>query len=135
MRSIAKFLVTCSFLVVLVVLPIKAAPQGFLEGHLKVVFGMAVEPDEMPRPEVAPESYAAYPLVILTQQGRNEVARLTADANGNYRATLPPGDYILDMPDQVAKHARATPRSFTIAPNQTVHVDMTVFAGFYKGQA
>lgn len=102
---------------------------------MKVVFRTPVEADEMPRSEVAPESYAAYPLVILTKQARKEVARVTADADGNYRATLPPGDYILDAPDQVAKHIRAAPQLFTIAPNQTVHVDMTVFVGVYKGQA
>ena len=135
MKSIAKFLVACSCLVLLVAPPIKAAPQGYLEGHLKIVWMRAVEFDEMPRPEVAPESYAAYPVVILTQQGRKEVARLTADANGNYRAALPPGDYVLDVPDQVAKHIRATPQPFTVVSNQTVQVDITIFAGFYKGQA
>jgi hypothetical protein len=96
---------------------------------------MAVEPDDMPEREIAPEQYLAYPLVILTREGRKEVARLTADANGNYRAALPPGDYVLDVPDQVAKHIRATPQPFTVVSNQTVRVDITVFSGVYKGQA
>lgn len=135
MKSIAKFLVACSCLVLLVAPPIKAAPQGYLEGHLKIVFRMGVEPDEMPRPEVAPESYAAYPLVILSQEGGKEVARLTADANGNYRAALPPGAYILDVPHRPATGVRATPQSFTVISNQTVRVDMRIFVGLYKGQA
>jgi len=42
---------------------IKAAPQGFMEGHLKIVVIRAVEPDNMPQP--APETYAYYPLTIL----------------------------------------------------------------------
>jgi hypothetical protein len=34
---------------------------------------MAVEPsDEMPRPEVAPESYAAYPFIILSQEEKKK---------------------------------------------------------------
>jgi hypothetical protein len=115
--------------------PIKAAPQGFIEGHLRIVFRTAVESDDMPEREVAPESYAAYPLVILTKEGRKEVARLTADAKGNYRAALPPGDYVLDAPDQVARHIRATSQPFTVVANETARVDITVFAGVYKGQA
>jgi hypothetical protein len=43
----------------------------FLKGHLKIVWlGAAEASDEMPRSEVAPESYAAYPLVILSQEGK-----------------------------------------------------------------
>ena len=136
LARIMKFLTTCcTFLALFATAQVKAAPQGFIEGHLKIVFRMAVEADDMPEREVAPELYPAYPLVILTKEGRKEVARLTADANGNYRAALPPGDYVLDVPDQVAKHIRATSQSFTVVSNQTVRVNITVFSGVYKGQA
>jgi hypothetical protein len=137
MSSIAKSLVVaCILLIPAGTAFVKAAPQGFMEGHLKIVFLSAVEPsDDMPRPEVAPESYAAYPLIILSQDGRKEVARLTADENGNYRAALPPGAYILEVQDPVAKHIRATPQPFTVISNQTVRVDIRIFAGFHKGQA
>ena len=33
------------------------------------------------------------PLIILSPDGKKEIMRVTADGNGNYRATLPPGDY------------------------------------------
>jgi hypothetical protein len=33
------------------------------------------------------------PLIILSPDGKREIMRVTADGNGNYRATLPPGDY------------------------------------------
>ena len=113
----------------------QAASQGFIEGHLKIVFRTGAAPDDMPEREVVPESYTAYPLVILCMEGRREVAHLTADAGGNYRAALPPGDYVLDVPDQVARHIRATSQPFTVVSNQTVRVDITVFSGVYKGQA
>jgi hypothetical protein len=89
----------------------------------------------MPRPEIAPESYPTYPLIILSLEGRKEIARLTADANGNYRAALPPGAYILDVQDRVAKHIGANPQPFTVISNQTVRVDIKIFAGFHKAQA
>ena len=107
-----------------------AAEQGFLEGHLKIIFGMAAQPsDDMPRPEIAPESYAEYPLVVLSQDGKKEVARLAADEDGNYRITLPAGDYILDVQDRAAKRLRARPQPFTVVSNQTVRVDMNINTG------
>jgi len=33
------------------------------------------------------------PPITLSQDGKKEIMRVTADGNGNYRATLPPGDY------------------------------------------
>ena len=112
---------------------INAAQQGFLEGHLKIIFGMAVQPsDDMPRPEIKPQSYAEYPLIILSQEEKKEIARVTADENGNYRVGLPPGNYVLDIQDRKAKHVRAAPRPFTVVSNQTVHVDMNIRIGMHQ---
>ena len=114
---------------------INAAEQGLLEGHMKIIFGMAVgESGEMPRAEGAPESYAQYPLIILSQAERKEIARVTADEKGNYRVALPPGNYVLDIQDRVAKHVRAAPRPFTVVSNQTVHVDMNIVIGIRRLQ-
>ena len=117
---------------------IKAAPQGFIEGHLKVVVIRPVEPDNMPQP--APETYAKYPLIILSQDGKREIARLTVDKSGNYRAALAPGAYILAVQERpaeerAAERIHANRQPFTVVPNQTVRVDMTIFIGPAKGQA
>ena len=126
-----KYLIAaCVFLILAGTESINAAPEGLLEGHLRIVSLRAVEPsDEMPRPGVAPETYAEYPLIILSQEGKKEIARVTADKNGNYRVALPPGDYILDMQRRGRGHVRAKPQAFTIVSNQTVHVDMNIDAG------
>jgi hypothetical protein len=109
----------------------EAVPQGFMEGHLKIVSPGAVEPsDAMPRPAVAPEIYAKTPLIILSQDGNKEIAHVTADKNGNYRAALPPGAYVLDVQDRTARHLRAKPQPFTVVSNQTVRVDMNITIGF-----
>ena len=126
-----KYLVS-AFLIYLVAdtEPIEAAAPGFLEGHLKIIFGMAVgESDEMPRSEAAPQSSAQYPLIILTQEEKKEIARVTVDEKGNYRVALQPGNYVLDIQDRIAKHLRAAPRPFTVVSNQTVRVDMTIVHG------
>jgi hypothetical protein len=128
----------CIFLMLPGAASTKAAPQGFMEGHLKIVVIRAVEPDNMPQP--APETYAEYPLIILSQDGKREIARLTVDKSGNYRAALAPGAYILavqERPEEerTAERIHATRQPFTIVPNQTVRVDMTIFTGPAKGQA
>jgi hypothetical protein len=113
-----------------------AAPQGSVEGHLTIVWARAVgQSDEMPRPEVAPESYSEYPLVILSKDTKKEIARVTPDENGNYRVSLPPGAYILDLQGRGPKRLRTKPQEFTVTANQTVRVDMSIVIGFAKGKA
>ena len=122
------------FLMLACAASIKAAPQGFMEGHLKIVVIRAVEPDNIP----LPENYAEYPLIILTQEGKREIARLTADKSGNYRVALPPGAYVLHVQERAEERAErfhANPQPFTVVSNQTVRVDMTIFIGPAKGQA
>jgi hypothetical protein len=131
MSTSFKYLAS-SFVIFLVagVASINAESQGFMEGHLKIIFGMAVgESDEMPRAEGAPQSYAKYPLIVLSQEDKKEIARVPVDQSGNYRVALPPGNYVLDIQDRVAKHIRAAPRPFTVVSNQTVHVDMNILSG------
>ena len=109
-----------------------------MEGHLKIVVIRPVEPDNMGQP--APENYAESPLIILSQEGKREVMRLTADKSGNYRVALPPGAYILALQERsqeerVAERIQANPQPFTVVSNQTVRVDMSIFIGPAKGQA
>ena len=139
MSSIRNFVAAAGiFLMLAGNASIKAAPQGFMEGHLKIVVIRAVEPDNMP--QSAPENYAEYPLIILSQDGKSEIARLTADKSGNYRVALAPGAYILalqerSIEERAAQRVHATPQPFTVVSNQTVRVDMRIFIGPAKGQA
>jgi len=139
MASIPKSMgVACIFLMLASTASMKAAPQGFMEGHLKIVVIRPVEADDMPQPTA--ETYAEYPLIILSQDDKREIACLTADKSGNYRVALPPGAYILAVQERPAEeraaeriHANREP--FRVVPNQTVRVDMTIFIGLAKGQA
>ena len=108
---------------------VSAAPPGFLEGHLKIISPKEVElADETPS-KITAENYADYPLVISSQDGKKEIARITADGNGNYRTPLPPGDYVLDVQRRARGHVRASPQRFTVVSNQTVRVDMDIDTG------
>ena len=123
-----KYLIVGCILSVTLVCPASksAGLPGFLEGRLKILLPKPVQLDDENAAGVNAENYADYPLLILTRDGQKEVARLSADTNGNYRAALPPGDYILDVQGRPSKRIRAKPRPFTIVSNQTVRVDMEI---------
>jgi len=128
-----KYLVTsCLFL-----LPISCIASnndslpGFVEGHLKIISLKEVElADGSVPPKATAGNYADCPLIILSQDAKKEITRVTADENGNYRVALSPGDYILDVQGRKPKgHLRAKPQPFTIVSNHTVHVDVNIDTG------
>ncbi|PYK68711.1 MAG: hypothetical protein DME45_06020 [Verrucomicrobia bacterium] len=110
-----------------------AAPPGFVEGHLNIVSLKEVElaHDDGPpvTPKAYPKNYGEYPLIILSKEGQREVARATADERGNFRVSLSPGNYILDIQGRGRGPVRAKPQPFTVASGQTVRVDMDLDTG------
>ena len=60
-----------------------------------------------------------YPLIVVSRDGKKEVAPVTVDENGNYRVALPPGDYVLDVQDRRRRHVRTNPQPFTVVSNQS----------------
>jgi hypothetical protein len=108
---------------------IDAGPTGFVEGHLKIISPREVDLADQTPSGMTASNYADYPLVILSRAQKKEIMRVTADENGDYRVTLPPGDYVLDVQDRRRRHVRAKPQPFTVASNQTVHVDMNIDTG------
>jgi hypothetical protein len=130
MSSILKPLAaTWIFLILADAASVKAAPQGFMEGHLTIVTPGVVEPDNMPRPQISPQSYSEYHLIVWSQDRKKEIAQITMDANGNYRVALPPGVYILDVERRAGRRIGAKPQEFKVAPNETVRVDIDIMPG------
>ena len=109
---------------------INAAPQGFLEGHLKIVSPKEVELADATPSERTAINYADYPVIILSKDRKTEARRVTPDETGKYRVALPPGEYILDVQRRRPKgHVRARPQPFTVVSNKTVQVDMAIDTG------
>jgi hypothetical protein len=130
MTSVLKYAISaCSFLLLAASTSVEAAPPGFVEGHLKILAAREVElADETPASATA-ERYDEFPLIILSQGEKKEIARITADANGNYHLALPPGNYVLDVQGRAPGHVRAKPQRFTVVSNQTIHIDMDIDTG------
>ncbi|HZR06022.1 MAG TPA: hypothetical protein VFA61_09355 [Candidatus Udaeobacter sp.] len=104
--------------------------QGFLQGHLRILPFKDVELAEGNPPKFSGGNYAEYPLIILSRNGKKEIARITADEEGNYRLALPPGDYILNVQGRQPKgHVRVKPQPFTVISNQIARVNMDIDTG------
>ena len=101
-----------------------ALPSGVMEGHLKILSSKPVDIGDENAATLTTANYADYPLLVLSRDKQKEIARMTADENGNYRAALPPGDYVLVAQRRARKHAK--PQPFTVVSNRTVRVDMEI---------
>jgi hypothetical protein len=117
------------FLILAGIASVNAGPAAFLEGHLKIISPKPVEIAEASPQKFTAQTYAEYPLIILSKDGKKEITRVTADRNGEYRVELPPGDYLLDVQGRAPGHVRAKPQPFTVVSNQTVRVDMDIDTG------
>jgi hypothetical protein len=110
-------------------------PSGVMEGHLKILSPKPVDLGDENAATVTAENYADYPLLVLSRDKQKEIARITAHTNGNYRAVLPPGDYVLDVQGRTLKHVRAKPQRFTVVSNQTVRVDMEIYTDHWRARS
>jgi hypothetical protein len=125
-----SFIACCVFAIAIVgVRAGESAAPGFLEGHLKIASLKAVERDGARPSKGTADDYSAYPLLILSKDGTRKIREVTADKDGNYRVSLPPGRYVLDAKGRAPKRIRATPQTFTIVSNQTVRVDFDLDTG------
>ncbi len=120
----------CIFLMMLATArPGDSASPGFLEGHLSIVALKEVERDDAAPSKDPADDYAAHPLLILSKDGKKQIRQVIADKAGNYRVSLPPGDYVLDAKGRAPKRVRAKPKAFTVVSNQAVHVDFELDTG------
>lgn len=121
----------CTFWGLVGAASIYAAPQGFIEGHVKI-FPLSeanLADDSNAANDENAQPYSEYPLIIRSHDGTKEIARVTADSKGNYRFALPAGDYILDVQGRAPKRVRAKPQPFTVVSGQTIRIDMVVDTG------
>ena len=106
-----------------------AAEPGVLQGHLKIAALKGVELDDASPSKGTVADYASYPLLILSKDGKKSIQEVTADKDGNYRVSLPSGDYVLDAKGRKPKGIRAKPTPFTVVSKQTVRVDFDLDTG------
>ena len=128
--SLRSLSLACLFLLPIGCFASDNTAVGFLEGHLRILASKDVELADGTPSKFSDGNYVEYPLIVLSSDGKNEIARVTADETGKFRVALPPGDYILDAQGRRPKgHVRSNPQRFTIASNQVAHIDMYIDIG------
>jgi hypothetical protein len=107
------------------------APQssGTLEGHVTIGPQSPVIRKGDPGATPTPEAYAAWPIIVYQPDGKTEVARTTAGADGNYRIELPAGKYIVDTVHRGVGGAAALPKEIEITVGGTTRLDIDFDTG------
>ena len=121
------FLIPCLALACVASAP--AQTSGSVKGHLTIVSMATVQPADGNLATVTVETYREYPLVVLSEDGKQTVAVVTADAHGNFQAALPAGSYVLDVQSRKQKHVRAIPVPFKVVAGQTATVNLEMDTG------
>ena len=122
------YVLACCLIPVSSTLSQNLAQPGFLKRHLQIYSAKTVEAADNNSKAVTARTYTEYPLLIL-QNDKTEITRVTADDNGNYSIALAAGHYLLDVLGRAPKRVRAKPQPFTIRSNETVHVNMQIDTG------
>lgn len=117
----------------LLLLVVACMPQlvepGTLQGHVNIGPLTPVERVGVPPPTVPPEAYAARKIVIYYADGKKEVTRMSPDAQGNYKVTLAPGTYVVDLARTGIDHAQGLPKTVAIESGKTMSLDISIDTG------
>jgi hypothetical protein len=69
--------------------------KGILSGHVDIGPLQPVERMGEPQPTPSPEMYAAWQIVVLSEDGKSEIARAEIDSGGEYQVIIPVGKYMV----------------------------------------
>jgi hypothetical protein len=108
-----------------------AAPQetGTLEGHVTIGPLSPVVQAGASEPTPAPEVYAARQIVILSEDGEKELARVQISADGIYRIELAPGAYQVDIARTGIDFSKDLPARVEIRSDETTRLDVDIDTG------
>ncbi len=110
-----------------------AFSKGTLTGTVYFA-GLPCRPDNLVSPP-CDGPYPNYTLVIYAEDRRTEVARAVTDANGNYSVSLPPGEYVIELPqfNGLTGHMQMVPTGLTVVSGQVTRFDITIYTGIMGG--
>jgi hypothetical protein len=69
--------------------------EGILKGHVDIGPLLPVSRAGVPEPTPSAEIYAAWQIVVFSENGIREIATSTIDSGGTYEISLPPGSYLV----------------------------------------
>ena len=123
--------ITIALAVALILSSCTPTPQQFgtLEGHVSIGPLSPVVIAGEPEPTPSPEIYQGREIVIYLEDGKTEFARLKLDDQGNYRAELPVGTYIVDINHAGIDISKDLPKEIEIRAGETTRLDIDIDTG------
>ena len=103
--------------------------MGTLEGQVTIGPLSPVVQAGASEPTPAPEVYAARQIVILSEDGEKELARVQIEADGSYRIELAPGAYQVDITHTGIDFSKDLPAQVEIRPGETTRLDVDIDTG------
>ncbi|OGO19441.1 MAG: hypothetical protein A2Z14_18290 [Chloroflexi bacterium RBG_16_48_8] len=107
------------------------SPQefGILKGHVTIGPLVPVLREGELDPTPAPEVYAAREVVLFERDGKTEFVHLRIDSNGDYRAELPVGIYVVDINHVGIDIAADLPKEVEITHQGVTRLDIDIDTG------
>jgi hypothetical protein len=101
---------------------------GYLEGTVTIGPICPVErPGEVCKPP--PEAFAARPVQVYEAGSMKFVKTVGLDADGEYRTTLAPGTYVVEITRAGIDRTEDVPKTITLRSGETVVVDIAIDTG------
>ncbi len=101
------------------------AASGSVEGQVTIAPDSPVQLAD-PGNETNTPDYSSVSLLIRSVDEGKHTVKVTPDRAGKYRATLPPGQYVIELQQHRARPLRTTPQRFSVTPDTTTRVDIAV---------
>ena len=103
---------------------------GRLAGNVDIGPLMPVSRVGQPDPTPSPEMYAAWKIVVLSADGKREMAQTNINSVGDYQIRLPAGKYIITTkPVNGAGIGGQEEYPVVINPGEMIHSDISIDTG------
>jgi hypothetical protein len=108
-----------------------SVPQatGVLAGKVNIGPLQPVVREGVPEPTPGPEVFAARKILVLSANGRREVARVSINPDGTYQVILPIGWYQIDIAGSAIDRGIDLPTEIEILQDQITRLDIDIDTG------
>ena len=120
-------------ILMLLILSCSCAPllreTGVLAGNVTIGPLQPAVKVGVPEPTPRPEIYAAREIVVLSLDGRREIARASINADGTYEVVLAVGHYLVDIAGSAIDRGIDLPQEIEIFSGQITRLDIDIDTG------
>ncbi len=102
---------------------------GVLAGEVSIGPLQPAVQEGVPEPTPAPEVFAARKILVLSESGRREIARVSIDPDGTYQVILPVGRYQVDIAGSGIDRGIDLPATIEILKDQITCLDIDIDTG------